>query len=487
MNLEKYSAVQLGTLVNMKQISPVEVISYFKERILHRNPSINAITYTNFEYAEKVAADMEQRIMEGEYLGRFVGVPVALKDFLPSKKGWPNTHGGVKCLTTEDTQDSEFYKAARKLGAIPIGKTNAPHFGFSGTCDNKLYGPTRNPFNTDYNSGGSSGGTAAAVADGLILLGEGGDAGGSIRIPSAWCNCFGFKPSKGLVPNYSRPDAFAATHPYCCNGGITKTVEDSIILYRNMINYNPKDPNSIPFDFNMSKAKNPLKIAVTLDYGLFPRTPEICSAILDVCSEINSNGIIIDMVDFDFKHSLTDIASMWCMSISVDTWLDMQTWAKQGLNIEADHSDEVSHEFLFWNRMASRFDINSFRRFNEIRTDILDAYEKVFESYDMIISPVTACMPVLNENNGNTRGPKVINGVTMPDNVISFAETFLVNFIGYPAASVPIGFSDDRLPIGMQVIGRQYQDASLLSFCQWIEKMIRPWSHDYVRAFSREV
>ena len=113
-----------------------------------------------------------------------------------------------------------FYAAARSLGAIAIGKTNAPAFGFSGACQNKMYGPTNNPFDLQRTSGGSSGGSAAAVAAGLVLLAEGGDAGGSIRIPSSWCNLFGFKPSIGTVPSYCRPDGWSATHPYCFNGSL---------------------------------------------------------------------------------------------------------------------------------------------------------------------------------------------------------------------------------------------------------------------------
>ena len=113
---------------------------------------------------------LEERIAKGENVGPLAGVPVGLKDFLPSKKGWTNSHGGVKSLIREDDIDSEFYKAARAAGAIAIGKTNAPAFAFRGTCDNKLYGPTANPFNTAYNSGGSSGGSAAAVADGMLPI-----------------------------------------------------------------------------------------------------------------------------------------------------------------------------------------------------------------------------------------------------------------------------------------------------------------------------
>ena len=158
--LHKYSALELGNLVNRKQISTREVLDYFRERIEARNPSINAIVYTKWDDAYREADTIQAQINSGYYAGPFAGALIALKDFLPSKKGWINTHGGVKSLTRVDEYDSEFYKACKKLGAIAIGKTNAPPFGFSGACLNKLYGQTQNPFNVNYNSGGSSGGSA---------------------------------------------------------------------------------------------------------------------------------------------------------------------------------------------------------------------------------------------------------------------------------------------------------------------------------------
>ena len=172
MELERLSGIELGALVNKGEIKPSEVIEYFERRIEARNSSLNAFVYTKFDDAYEEARKLEEKIMRGGDAGPLAGVPIGLKDFLPSKKGWTNSHGGVKSLIMEDVEDSEFYKAARRAGCIAVGKTNAPAFGFRGTCDNKLYGPTRNPFNTEYNSGGSSGGSAAAVADGMLTIAE---------------------------------------------------------------------------------------------------------------------------------------------------------------------------------------------------------------------------------------------------------------------------------------------------------------------------
>ncbi|MCR5275534.1 MAG: hypothetical protein K6E26_09270, partial [Clostridiales bacterium] len=164
MELEKLSGVELGKEVRSGHITPTEVIRYFQARIEKRNPSLNAFTYTKFDDAFSDAKALEEKLLHHEEVGPLAGVPVGLKDFLPSKKGWTNSHGGVKSLIREDPEDSMFYIAAREAGAIAVGKTNAPAFAMRGTCDNYLYGPTRNPFDTKFNSGGSSGGSAAAVA-----------------------------------------------------------------------------------------------------------------------------------------------------------------------------------------------------------------------------------------------------------------------------------------------------------------------------------
>lgn len=482
MELENLSGLEIGKWVNCKMISPTEIIQYFKKRIEERDPSLNAFTYTKFDEAFKRAKELEDRIQNGENVGPFAGVPVALKDFLPSKKGWQNSHGGVKSLIQIDDADSEFCKAAEKLGAIPIGKTNAPAFGFSGACQNKLYGATRNPFNLEYTCGGSSGGTAAAVGDGLITFGEGGDAGGSIRIPSGWCNLFGFKPSLGTVPSYCRPDGWTATHPYCFNGCLTKTVEDSAVMLNEMAQFNPRDPISLPInstkDFTqlMKRHIGGMRIGFTYDFDMYPVDPKVAEILDNVIYQIKSVGATVEHVDFDFKHSLEDIMFCWSWAISIDTALDLHMWKEQGLDLIKDHRDELPEEFIHYNEVAADANIFSFREFNEIRTDILDNFENVFEDYDLILSPTACCPPMKIEDEGRI---KEVNGIKMDPNYsfIEFGETPMANFVGYPVASIPGGIIENNLPIGVQAIGKKYQDENVFALAYTLEQ-INPWSYD---------
>lgn len=488
--LETLSAVQLGSAINKRIISPCEVIDYFKGRIEKRNPSLNAFVYTEFEYALKEAQKLEKRLNKGEEAGPFAGVPFALKDFLPSKKGWQNSHGGVKSLIMNDAFDSEFCKAMESAGGIAVGKTNAPAFAFRGTCDNLLYGPTSTPFDTRYNSGGSSGGSAAAVADGMVPVAEGSDGGGSIRIPSAWCGCFGFKASVGTIPSVCRPDAWAATHPYCFNGGITRTVEDSAVLLNYMARYDPRDPLSIErpktdFTREMKRPVKGMKIGFTPDFGVFPVDGEVAKTVLEAAKRLEQAGAMVEPVEIRLGRSAYELAEMWCRSICVDTAIELELSRRNGFDLIGDHRDELPNEFVFWNNEVAKGGITDYYEFNRVRTELLDAQQDVFDKFDIIISPTTICLPVLNAEDRNTLGPSVLNGHKV-EPVIGFCETFFENFTGNPAASVPAGLSKNGLPIGMQIIARKFRDGDVFAVSGAFEQ-ISPWADDYNIPYNRQI
>ena len=486
---EELSAAEIGNLVNTKQVRPIDVVKYFEKRIIDRNKSVNAFVFTNFAYAEDMAYQIEEKINKGINVGPFAGVPFALKDFLPSKKGWTHSHGGVKSLIKDDPFNSEFCNAMEAAGGIAIGKTNAPAFGFRGTTDNKLYGPTSTPFNTLYNSGGSSGGSAAAIADGLVPIAEGGDAGGSIRIPAAWCNLYGFKPSIGTVPSVCRPDAWAATHPYCFNGGLTKTVLDSAILLNYMAKFNPLDPYSLDFgniDYTkeMQKSIKGYKIAYTNDFDLFEVDDEVKKIVKNAALKFVSAGASVDEVHFNFKRNAIEYAKIWCRSISVDTAIEMELDKKKGFDLVKDHRDELPEEFIYYNELAINGNVMDYYNFNLARTEIFDEFERVFADYDLIISPTTICLPVRNANDNNTLGPTMMNKVKV-EPIIGFTETFLANFTGNPACSIPAGLSKDNLPVGMQIIGKRFKNSDVLAASYTFEK-ISPWKDYYKIPFKRK-
>src|SRR5918994_831853 len=224
------TATELAARIRRRELSPAEVVEAFIERIEARNPSLNALACLGFDDARQRAREAEQALVSGAELGVLHGVPTAIKDLVDFQPGWPATFGGIRALK-EFTPDIScaFAERIQRAGAIVVGKTNSPIMGFRGTCDNYLFGPSRNPFDTAKNTGGSSGGSAAAVADGLLPLAEGTDGGGSIRIPASWCGVYGYKQSFGRGPFITRPDAFMSLNPFLFEGPITRTVADAAL------------------------------------------------------------------------------------------------------------------------------------------------------------------------------------------------------------------------------------------------------------------
>ena len=491
LKLEYLSALEIGKLVNDRIITPTEVIKYFEDRINARNKSINAFTYTNFEYAYKEAKKLEERLKNGENVGIFAGVPFGLKDFLPSKKGWRHTFGGVKCLEKEDECDSLFCKVMEEAGGIAIGKTNAPSYGFRGVTDNLMFGATSTPFNTLYNAGGSSGGSASAVADGLVPICEGGDAGGSIRVPAACNNLVGFVAGFGSIPMANRPDAYSATHPYCVEGGLVKSLDDSIALYRLMAKYNPLDPysnmilrNWDDFDKELNSNRK-LKIALTLDYDIFMVEDEIKNKVMEAAYKLKDAGHTIDLVHFNFKHTSNELSEEWCKGITIDCAIELNYLKEEGLDFLKTNSLDFPEEFIYYKNICDKLTIEDLYKFNLARTDVLDNFENVFKDYDLIISPVMCTLPIKNKINGVTKGPDYINGKPV-ETLVGWCESFLVNFVSYPAISVPIGLSDNKLPIGMQIIGHKFMEATVFKCAKEFEK-VSPWKEYFSIPFNRKI
>ena len=483
MEYETLTASELGQGINEGKYDPEEVIEYFIARIIKLNPTINAFTYTKFDYARAEAKKLKERLSRGEAVGPFAGVPFGIKDFLPSKQGWSASHGGVPSRITIDPIDSEFTKAMEKAGGIALGKTNAPAYGYSGLTDNLMYGPTHNPFDPSRNSGGSSGGSAAAISSGMLLLSEGGDAGGSIRIPSAWNNLFGLKPSAGLVPSVIRPDSYSATHPYCCGFGLTKSVQDAAILLNYMAKYDPRDPTSVPASHDdylveMAKSLQGKRVAYTPSFGLCPVEKEIDETVRKTLSLLKQEGVQIEEVDIRFNRSINEFMDMWCLCLAFDSTIEFEELKAQGNDFLSEHGDELSPKFVDYVKRAAFIGKDELYQFNLMRTEILDAFEDVFEQYDVIVSPTAFCLPPHNgKTRGSTRGPNNIGGTPIdPD--LGFSACFLANFVGYPAASVPSGLSKDGLPIGMQFLAPKYQEGRILAFARAIEKLA-PWRERY--------
>ena len=316
------SAAELAARIRRRELSPVEVMEACLTRIETRNSRLTAFVHLAFDEARERARAAEQAVMDGASLGPLHGVPVGMKDNFDHKPGWPSTLGGVRALH-DHIADSycPFAERIERAGAIIVGKTNSPVFGFRGTCDNYLFGPSRNPFDLTRNTGGSSGGSAAAVAGGLVPLSEGTDGGGSIRIPAAWCGAYGFKPSFGRTPMVSRPNALGNIAPFLFEGPITRTVEDATIALNALAGHDRRDPFSIETSEDFTAALNGSivgwRIAFSPDFDIFPVEPEIAAAVEEAVQVFEAAGAQIERVRFKLRHSHEELSALWCRLVAL--------------------------------------------------------------------------------------------------------------------------------------------------------------------------
>jgi amidase/aspartyl-tRNA(Asn)/glutamyl-tRNA(Gln) amidotransferase subunit A len=475
------SATEIAARIRRRDVSPVEVMDATLTRIDQRNPSLNALIFLDPDGARKEAKRAEDAIMRGDAVGPLHGVPAAIKDLFDFKPGWPATFGGVRALKDNIAQwYCPFAERIEKAGAILVGKTNAPVMGLRGTCDNPLFGPTRNPFDTRLNAGGSSGGSAAAVADGLLPLAEGTDAGGSIRIPAAWCGIYGYKASYGRVPVIIRPNAFAGDLPFVFEGPITRTVEDAALALTALAGYDPRDPLSldetVDFVSAMKRDIKGWKIGYSADFDVFPVDPRIADVVAAAVRAFEDAGAHVEPVKLGIKRSQRELSDAWSRLMMPLNLGAFEAVKAAGLDLLGDHAHDFPPEYLRWIEIGKTMTIADLGRDQAIRTEVYDAIQSAFATFDLIVTPTLAAMPVPNRDDGNTVGPSEVNGEPV-DPLIGWCLTYPVNFTGHPAASIPAG-EVDGLPVGMQIIGRRYADADVLAASAAFQAL-HPWAGRY--------
>ncbi len=476
------TATEMAWRIRRGDLSPVEVVESAIARIERRNPSITAFVYAGFDDARAAAREAEQALRRGEALGPLHGVPTAIKDLFDFKPGWTSTFGGVRALK-DKVVDAYCTYCARieRAGAIPLGKTNSPIMGFRGTCDNYLFGPSRNPFDTTRNTGGSSGGSAAAVADGLVPLAEGTDGGGSIRIPASWCGVYGYKPAFGRVPYVSRPNAFGGDMPFLFEGPLTRTVEDAALAMSVLAGYDPRDPLSLDEQADFLGATRRSiqgwRIAYSPNLDVYPVDGRVAEVVAHAVRAFEEAGAHVEEVTVGLQRDQRELSDLWCRLMMPTNLASLEDFKAQGLDLLAEHSDDFPPQYLSWLERGRQLSAMDVWHDQMLRTEVYDAIQGVLNRYDLLITPTLACLPVENATDGNTTGPTSINGVEV-DPLIGWCLTYVVNFTGHPAASIPAGLAEGRLPVGMQIIGRRYADVDVLAASAAFERL-RPWQDSY--------
>jgi amidase len=475
------SAREITALIAKQKISPVEAVMAAIQRIEARNPSINAVIFCDFDGALSQAHALEQRIMRGEKIGPLAGLPTLMKDMFDFRAGWPTTFGGIPALRNFVPNFTSIYpKNVERDGGIVLGKTNGAVMGSRVTTDNPLFGPTANPFDTTRNSGGSSGGSGAAVADGLVSVAGASDGGGSARVPASWCGVAGFHPSFGRVPVVGRPNGFFGISPFLYQGLIARTVDDLALVMNTLAGHDPLDPFSsgtqIDYLSALEMSIKGKRIAFTSNFGCFPVEQKVANCVAEAMATFELVGARVDPIDFRLPLSHTEVVNLWYRLISAGNRETFEGLKAKGLDLIKDHRDELPDHLVYWIDFVSRMTLSELQQDQVMRTQIFDAFAAVFETFDLIVSPTTAILPVKNLRNGQTTGPRIVNGVEI-DPHVGWSMTSMTNMIGHPASSVPAGLVDG-LPVGLQIIGRRYGDIDVMSASAEFERA-RPWKAIY--------
>ncbi|WP_276259590.1 amidase [Haloglomus litoreum] len=476
-------ATELALRIRRGDLSPVEVVDAHLDRIERRNDALNAFTALYPDHARERAREAERALEAGEAVGPLHGVPVAIKELGYLTEGMQTTFGSKPFADFVPERDDVSTRRLKEAGAIVIGKTNTPEFGHKGTTDNLIFGPTSTPFDVGRNAGGSSGGSAAAAAAGMAPLTMGGDVGGSIRIPAAWCGVYGLKPSFGRIPRDPRPNAFSKHTPFGHTGPMTRTVEEAALVLDVLGRPSPRDPFSLPAQEGsyLAATRRPiddLTVAYTPDFDVFPIEESVRAVVDDAVDALGAAGATVERVSPGFERPHHELYDAWETQIEASYGALVRAQAANGVDLLGEHREDVSPQLVELMERGVELSATEYLAADTVRTAVYDALQGLLAEYDLLVSPTVSAPPVENADDGTqTLGPSEVDGEPV-DPLLGWAPTYLCNFTGHPAASVPAGLTDEELPVGLQITGRRFADDTVLAASAAFER-VRPWHDDY--------
>lgn len=468
------SAASLVRSIKDRHITPTEVVETAITQIQKNNERTNAFISITDNFARSSAAKAEEALASGEPIGPLHGVPIAIKD-IDDVAGVQTTNGSLLYEDNVAEKHSPFVARLIEAGAIVVGKTNTPEFAIGTTTDNRVIGQTSTPFAIDRVSGGSSGGSAAAVGDMLVPITLGSDEGGSIRIPSSFCGVYGFKPTFGIIPNTTRPNAFSKHSPFSHKGPMSRTVEDAAITMDVMTGIHHPDPFSIEFNGNFTQAINrpidELKIAFCPDFGIFPVENEVRDVLTEAISTFERAGADVDELDSVLGSSQEELLDAFYTMASVGLQMLFDRLESQGFDPRGEDQEKLRPYLVDVILSGDMPTIRKFKNAEVTRTKVFDDLQETFESYDLLVTATVGTTPFKHNNE-----PDMIDGKEI-EPYRGWVLTQPYNFTGHPAASLPAGFIDG-LPVGMQLAGRRYEDETVFAASAAFER-VQPWHSEY--------
>jgi amidase len=459
-----YDAVGLAALIEAGHVSAAEAVEAAIERIERHNPALNAVVYKAYDEARAAAR-------AGLPPGPFHGVPFLIKDLGMTVAGWPNSHGSRFARDLADTEDSGLVRRYRASGAAFLGKTNTPEFGITGTTEGAHLGPCRNPWNPDHIAGGSSGGSAAAVAAGLVPLAHASDGLGSIRIPAACCGLVGLKVTRDRNPNL--PDGYDYAFGRVVDHVVSRTVRDSAAMLDvtgvpEPASPYPAPPKSGPFVDEVGRAVGRLRIAWSSET---PRgqaiDPEVEGALHATVERLKSLGheVVEKGLGLDYRALYRAMAAPGAANFAAGM---RRLIERVGREPEQDELEPLTWASLKAGRRVSGEEaLLGLQEMRRINRDIL----ALFEDFDVYLTPVMGTPPPpIGYIDPVRLTPREVN--RRQAEVFPFTPPF--NASGQPSISLPLAWSASGLPIGMMFTARYADEATLLRLAGQMEKEM-PW------------
>lgn len=452
------SATELLKLYHSKQLSPVEATKAVLAQISTYDPQLNAFCYVNEEAALAAAGESEVRWRKGEPRGLLDGVPTAIKDLILTK-GWPTLRGS-RVVSKDQPWDEDAPSTARlrEHGAVLLGKTTTPEFGWKGVTDSPLTGVTRNPWNPAMTPGGSSGGSAAAIASGMCVLAIGTDGGGSIRIPAGFTGIYGIKPSFGRVPAAPLSPFGTVAHV----GPMTRTVTDAALMLTVISEPDIRDWYSLPYDdadyrVGLEDGVKDLRIAFSPTLGYVSVDSEVATIVSKAVRVFEGLGAHVEQVDPGFDNPHDTFCRLWFSGAA-----NLTSGFTPAQRAELDPG---LVEIATQGAAISLLDYLQAVK----RREALGQHMRLFhEHYDLLLTP-TLPVPAFAANQ------EVPDPKTQPRWCDWTPFSYPFNLTQQPAASLPCGTTAAGLPVGLQIVGPSYNDAIVLRASRAFEAAARPF------------
>ncbi len=451
-------AATLAQMISQKWVSPVEVMKNCLERIEEVDSKLNCFCFTYPEESLKKARQAEQAVIAGKTLGTLHGVPVAFKDLTPVK-GKITTMGSYVYEHFVPDFSAAIVEKFEAAGAIIVGKTTTPEFAYDGFTHSPLWGQTRNPWNPERTPGGSSGGSGAAVAAGCIALAEGSDMGGSVRIPASFCGIFGLKPSLGRIPMDILPSIYDNISHF---GPLARTIDDVALFMSVAQGPDERDIQSIttPQEFNIPVPGDPTAyhFAFSMDLGHLAVNNDVQAAVRNALEKLKNAGTKITEIELDWPYELQFVwGDYWKVFMAAYFGQHLENWR--------DRMDPA-----VVNLIESGMGIRAveYKQLEIARTQAWRKLAAILAEYDGLLCPVmTMAAPEVDAT--------YLDFFKLDDNGIYHGMdlTAVFNLFGQcPALSIPGGFSEDGLPVGLQIIGQRFDDFGTLCMGAAIDRII---------------